>query len=139
MDIRSFFGKKPCYGKNTPDKIQQERNDHDDCAWCGGDIFGAAETLKPHNHAAFNKDKSESYIVCCNCFLTEYAHCPDAWKYEVEEEEQAHCEVCKEDVNYDDYAGCCRDGECPHHIEHMCTTCGSWNDETEQWSCPKCA
>ena len=46
------------------------------------------------------------------------------------------CECCRQEVEENDYAGCCRDGNCPHKIENLCTDCGNW--QSEMWWCPKC-
>ena len=46
------------------------------------------------------------------------------------------CECCRQEVEENDYAGCCRDGNCPHKIENLCTDCGDWS--SEMWWCPKC-
>lgn len=49
------------------------------------------------------------------------------------------CEICNDkDVCEDNYVGCCSDGACPHNVEHLCSSCASWNDEKSQWICNKC-
>ena len=48
------------------------------------------------------------------------------------------CEICEEEVNDEDYIGCCKDGQCEDHVESMCNTCGTWDKEKEVWLCPNC-
>jgi hypothetical protein len=54
-----------------------------------------------------------------------------------EEMEVNKCEFCSQD-NDEQLVGCCRDGECSHKIETLCSDCGVWDEEKEQWLCPHC-
>ena len=54
------------------------------------------------------------------------------------EEESVLCELCKELVDYQDYAGCCTDGLCPSRVERMCNRCAVWDNEKEVWFCDAC-
>jgi hypothetical protein len=62
--------------------------------------------------------------------------CPEHRK---EEEEMKECQLCHEKWLPEETAGCCNDGDCPHHIETMCAKCGVWSEEEEVWRCDKCA
>jgi hypothetical protein len=58
---------------------------------------------------------------------------------EKEDEEMKECQLCHEKWLPEETAGCCNDGDCPHHIETMCSKCGVWSEEEGVWRCDKCA
>ena len=52
-------------------------------------------------------------------------------------DEVCRCEFCSQE-NEERLVGCCRDGECPHTIDILCSNCGVWDAVKEQWICPHC-
>lgn len=54
------------------------------------------------------------------------------------DEDGYECECCHTHVGESDYAGCCSDGDCPKKVEGLCTDCGHWDADKEQWLCPDC-
>ena len=55
------------------------------------------------------------------------------------EETVFSCELCgNQEVSESDYVGCCRDGECPFRVEHMCEDCATFNHASAEWLCGKC-
>jgi len=46
------------------------------------------------------------------------------------------CEVCDEEYNNERIVGCCCKSGC--EINNMCSKCGIWDEDEEEWYCPQC-
>ena len=73
-----------------------------------------------------------SYLIMPGARAQCEENADDDWNFV---EQTLTCELCNEEVIDVKYAGCCKDGLCPHNIDSMCTYCGEWDKENEVWLC----
>lgn len=97
------------------------------CERCGGYHCEEDEEHETRDLFGSNKDGKN---ICRRCIREE--------DEEEEDEENTTCGVCKAETCLTETVGCCvNERQCGTH--DMCAGCGEYDEDTDEWTCNKCA